>query len=107
MRPNRRQETDGGKRVIQYTGEIVITAAIQPIPNPSRSVLLGDPAAGTTFGCDLDLVGFSEIVNGSRGTATINVVESPEAERLPDTMPLWYGSVIGEVRDLKLQTSTE
>lgn len=69
--------------------------------NPTRSLLLGDPAGGAlVYGCLIEADGVDELVNGLSAAATFRFW-NPYTPPLPGPVPVWYGRVIGEVRELR------
>ncbi len=67
-----------------------------PLPNPSRSLLLGDPSGGrSVHGCLLTLLGVAVISAGAHGPAHLDLF----ADIAPDLtvpIPLLYGRIVGQ-----------
>jgi hypothetical protein len=72
-----------------------------PLPNPTRSLLLGDPAGGAlVYGCVIDLDG-GEIAGGIPAPARL-LFWQPEHPSPPGPVPTWYHRVIGRVTDQRI-----
>lgn len=77
------------------------------MPSPTRSFVLGDPAAGTPVrGCTLVLSEHQNIAPGYTGLAEIGVVETEQyplplsRDDLP--IPIWYRRIVGFVDQIEL-----
>lgn len=66
------------------------------IRNPTRSLLLGDPAGA----CIIEVDGVDELRNGTTVTASVTFWQ-PLTPELPGPVPVWYGHVIGEASELR------
>jgi hypothetical protein len=92
--------------MIRYTARVVLYDRGPfrgPLPSPTRSFVLGDPATGDpVVGCEIDLLGHDQFVPGLSAEATIDVVSSDVGRQLPGSVPIWYGGVIGETHELAL-----
>ena len=72
------------------------------LPNPTRSLMLGDPAGGAVcWGCVIDLDEDSDVHGGLRAAARF-LFWRPVHPPLLGPVPVWYHRVIGLVRDLRL-----
>lgn len=72
-----------------------------PLPNPTRSLILGDPTGdGLGWGCVIDLDEDGELRGGVCAPARF-LFWRPAHPPLPGPVPVWYGRVIGLVRDLR------
>jgi hypothetical protein len=69
-------------------------------PNPTRSLLLGDPSCTVLYGCIIEAEGVDQLVNGLTVPATFRFW-NPLTPPLPGPIPIWYGRVIGEARELR------
>jgi hypothetical protein len=84
------------------TGVVELVAhALQrgPMPNPTRSFMLGDPAGGAVmYGCVIDVKGVDELVVGLRAPARLAVLTAGGAAATrPRSVPIWYGRTIGQI----------
>lgn len=71
------------------------------ISNPTRSLLLGDPAGGATvYGCVIDVAGVDELVNGMTATARF-LFWNPQSPPLPGPIALWVGKIVGHAHGLQ------
>jgi hypothetical protein len=93
----------GGGRVLHGIVELQADALPRgALPNPTRSLILGDPAGGATcWGCVIDLDEDGELRGGLRAPARL-LFWQPLHPDPPGPVPIWYGRVIGQVSDLRL-----
>jgi len=97
--------------MIRYRGRLVLFrdgSLRNPLPNPSRSILLGDPATGSPVaGCTICANGHELLAPGMDADAIFDVVSSEFSRNLPERLPLWYGKVIGEASGLVSACTTD
>lgn len=84
----------------EATAQFFDSPAGWSLPSPTRSIVLGDPAAGFVYGCILELEDQAALSPGSAGHARVRVW-SPEHPNLDLPIPLWYESIIGELRNCR------
>lgn len=78
----------------------------RPLPNPTRSLLLGDPASGAlVYGCLIDLDEDGELRGGISAPARLLFWQRLHPA-LPGPVPIRYRRVIGHIRDLWLVTDS-
>lgn len=68
-------------------------------PNPTRSLLLADPSGTVLYGCQLEVEGIGQLINGLDAPATFRFW-TPYLPPLPGPWPVWCGRAIGLAREL-------